>query len=174
MGIPLSFMGLTRYNYQALASYMADMHATDEALHVATMLHRSVLGLSRRLRDARRTNQLSTSRLTVLALLRRDSPISPTDLANRLRIQPQSLTRLLADLQAGDLVRRAADVADRRRNMVEITPAGLQALASDTDERRARLAEAIEAELTPSERDMIGIAARLVDRLSDALTIFKT
>ncbi len=148
---------------------MTDTTATDEALLVATMLHRSVLGLSRRLRAARRSNQLSTSRLTVLGLLRRQGPVSPTQLASWLRIQPQSLTRLLADVQSKGLVRRAPDIEDRRRNMVEITPAGLQALASDADERRARLAEAMDSELTPTERDVVALAARLMDRLADAL-----
>ncbi len=147
---------------------MTDTAASDEALQVATMLHRSVLGLSRRLRAARRSNQLSTSRLTVLGLLRREGPVSPSQLASWLRIQPQSLTRLLADVEAKGLVRRTPDIEDRRRNMVEITPAGLQALASDADERRARLAEAIDAELTPTERDVVALAAGLMDRLANA------
>ncbi len=148
---------------------MEDILATDEALRTATLLQRSALNLSRRLRDARRTNSLSITRLIVLGLLRREGPSSPSAIAERLKIQPQSLTRLLGDLETRTLVSRSADPLDRRRNLVQLTDAGSNALTNDVDERRTRLAEAIVRELTPTERELVCLVAGLMDRLATAL-----
>ncbi|MEI9987458.1 MAG: MarR family transcriptional regulator [Aliidongia sp.] len=59
---------------------------------------------------------LSAARHAVLGLLRREGPSTATALAAYLHIQPQSLTRLLADLDRRGLITRRAAEADRRQS----------------------------------------------------------
>ena len=148
---------------------MAATSTLEEALPVAALLHRSVLSLSRRLRAAHDTSRLSSSRLSVMSLLRRGGPSSPSALAQRLQVQPQSLSRLLNDLEARRFVSRSIDHEDRRRNLVTLTAEGLGALVSEAEERRTMLAEAIVRELTGTERELAGLAAGLIDRLANSL-----
>ena len=138
-------------------------------LELATCLHRGILRLSRRLRSTRAGAALSASKLLVLGLLQEDSAATAAHLAAELRIQPQSLTRLLAGLRADGLISRRPDPADGRQSLIELTPAGAEALAADMLDRRRRLAGAMLRVLTPAEREVLRIAAGLMDRLAAAV-----
>jgi DNA-binding MarR family transcriptional regulator len=92
-------------------------------------------------RDTRSGKGLSMAKLGVLGRLYRNGTTTPTALAAYLRIQPQSLTRLLADLQRRKLITRRPDEADRRQSLLELTPA---------------------------EQELLRIAAGLMDRLAAA------
>ncbi|MDE1148889.1 MAG: MarR family transcriptional regulator [Azospirillaceae bacterium] len=140
----------------------------EAALETARHLHRSTTALSRRLLTARPAEGLSTTKLGVLGRLYREGPATATALAAYLRIQPQSLTRLLADLESQDLILRRPDAVDRRQVRIEITDAGNRLLIGDVQDRRTALARAMVATLTPTERDLLRLAARLMDRLADA------
>ncbi|MGD0190297.1 MAG: MarR family transcriptional regulator [Rhizomicrobium sp.] len=139
------------------------------ALETARILHRSAAHLSRRLMAARGTEGLSVSRLMLLGRLKRQGPATATELAAFLRIQPQSLTRLLASLEESGLIARHADETDRRQNRIEITDAGARALIADVQGRRLKLAQAIEATLTPTEQALLRLLNELIDRLAAAL-----
>ena len=76
------------------------MNDLEGALELARAMHRSGALLSRRLMASRGAGALSLSKLSVLGRLRREGAATATELAAYLRIQPQSLTRLLASLEA--------------------------------------------------------------------------
>lgn len=133
---------------------------------VATPLHRSASRLIRGLRVSRPAEGLSLARLGVLGRLHRKGTATATALAAYLRIQPQSLTRVLADLARRGLITRRADAADRRRSLIEITEAGRQLLLEDVHGRRTRLARAIGEVLTPTEQELLRLAAGLIDRVA--------
>ena len=59
-------------------------------------------------------DELTPMRLTALGILRRDGPMVARVLATRLGILPQSLTRILADLEAAGLLTRSRDPDDGR------------------------------------------------------------
>jgi len=88
-------------------------------------------------------------------------------LAGLEHIQPQSITRILNDLEAGELIHREQDQTDRRQFRLEITPKGRALLIEDARRKDAWLADVMTAALTEAERDLLRIAARLLDRLSD-------
>jgi DNA-binding MarR family transcriptional regulator len=148
------------------SSYMAD---TDTPMDVARALHHSATLMSRRLMAARAPDGLSAARLAVLGLLRREGPSTATALAAYLHIQPQSLTRLLADLDRRGLITRRAAETDRRQSLIDITEAGAATLLADVHDRRVMLAEAMAATLTPAERGLLRLAAGLMDRLAEAI-----
>src|ERR1700744_594716 len=141
----------------------------DNPIEVARALHRSATLLSRRLLAARAPEGLSPARLAVLGLLRRVGPSTATALATELRIQPQSLTRLLADLDQRGLITRQTAATDRRQSRIEITEAGLALFLADVQGRREKLAQVLAATMTPAERGLLLLAAGLMERLTDAI-----
>ena len=135
-------------------------------MDTANQLHRSALRLLRRMQAARPTDGLSSSKLSVLGRLYREGTATPTELAAYLRIQPQSLTRLLADLQHRNLITCRPDEADRRQRLLEISAAGSKLLVEAVRDQRTELARTIASALTPAEQDLLRIACGLMDRLA--------
>ena len=134
----------------------------------AIALRRALSKLNRRLRSERQGQQISPGRLSILSRLYHDGPATPGALASAEGIQPQSLTRLLADLQTEGLVSRRRDAEDRRQHVLEITIPGRDVLYKEANDRAAWLAAAIAMQLSPVERDLLQLAAQLLDRLADA------
>lgn len=139
------------------------------SLETAHRLHSSASRLCRRLRVARTARGLSMAKLGVLGLLRREGISTATALAGYLGVQLQSLTRLLADSEDEGLIKCRRDPIDKRRNLLEITSAGSRLLADEAREQGSRLAAAMTSVLTPTERDLVRLAAGLIDRLADAI-----
>ena len=133
----------------------------------ARRLRASLARLQRRLRAERGETGLGPSRYGALACLFRNGPMSASELAAQERLQPQSLTRVLAALEEQHLISRRTDEADRRRSRIEITPAGIERLRTAVARQETWLAEALRARLTPVARDLMMLAIRLFDRLAD-------
>src|SRR3712207_3217356 len=115
-------------------------------LFPSTTLFRSDLASRLRLdiaRMARRLRQeagapLSPSQTAALATIERHGPLTPSELAERERVQRPTVTRVLARLEEAGLVMRAADPADRRSSLVNISEEGRALL----DEVRAQIGRA--------------------------------
>jgi len=135
-------------------------------LDEAVEIRRGTLKLARRLRAERPSGGLSPNKLGVLGHLHRRGPTTPGELAAAERQQPQSLTRIFADLERAGLVTRTPDARDRRRMVLEITFSGREALLRGVAGRDAWLASAMAA-LTETERQVLRLAATLMERLAD-------
>lgn len=134
-----------------------------EANHV----RRSTGALSRRLRAKRAPHGVSGSKLSILGwLARAGRSLTASRLAELERLQPQSLTRIVAELDRAGLIRRRQDETDRRQLLIEITAKGYDLLAGDARRQNEWLAEAMSRKLTRAERDILLIAARLLDELT--------
>jgi DNA-binding MarR family transcriptional regulator len=134
----------------------------------ARMIRQGLTRLMRRMRSERAGEPLISSKLTALGWLLREGPMTPTNLAMLERIRPQSLTRTLTSLEADGLVRRQAGTDDRRQSFVAITEQGYLALSDDMQQRDAWLAAAMTQILSPTERELLRLAAQLMDRLATA------
>jgi len=84
-----------------------------------------------------------------------------------LRLQPQALTRTFAALEEQGWVKRMPDPADGRQSLLIITASGRQVLADEMRPRDEWVASVMESELTPAERDLLVVAAQLLERLSE-------
>lgn len=138
-------------------------------LETANRLHSSVSRLFHRLRVTRAGGGLSMAKLGVLSQLRREGIATATALAGCLGVQPQSLTRLLADSEDEGFIKRHQDQVDKRRSLIEITPAGFRLLAEEARKRESRLAAAMMRVLTPTEQELVRLASGLMDFLTDAI-----
>jgi DNA-binding MarR family transcriptional regulator len=99
----------------------------------------------------------------VLASLAEHGPASQAELGRRLWIDRKDLHAVVADLEAADLISRVRDDADRRRNVVAVTPAAAATLER-LDARVAAAQEAFLAPLDASEREQLSaLLARLID-----------
>jgi DNA-binding MarR family transcriptional regulator len=137
------------------------------SFEAASTLRRAVMGLGRRLRAERPPDSLSATKLALLGQLYRRGPTPGVALAALERIQPQSLTRVLADLLEEGLISRRPEPEDGRRQLLEITPDGRAALTGDMQMRDAWLARAMDSELSDPERELLRMAAKLMERLAD-------
>ena len=137
-----------------------------DAVRVAADLRRAVVRLGRRLRMERQQRALSANKLSVLAHLDEHGPSTPGQITAAEHQHPQSLTCVFAELQLAGLVSRAASEDDLRASVLTLTPGGRRALHKDLAERDAWLADAL-GTLSRAEVEMLGIAARLIDRLVD-------
>jgi DNA-binding MarR family transcriptional regulator len=140
----------------------------EEDFAAAQAVRRATLRLSRRLQAERDQRALSLTKISVLGHLLRTGPMSAGALAAADRLQPQSLTRVLADLERDGLIERVPVTTDRRQHRFSLTDAGRAAGAADMRRRDEWLARAIEQTLTPVERNLVVLAAELVDRLASA------
>jgi len=122
--------------------------------------------LSRRLRAERPADGLSLNKSSILGHLRRRGPMTAGALAAADRQQPQSLTRVLAELQRDGLISRTRDDHDARQSVLSLTDAGLEALARDLAQRDAWLEIALD-DVTDTERELLVLAARLMTRMAD-------
>jgi len=137
------------------------------SFEAASVVRRAVGALGRRLRAQRPPNSLSATKLVLLGQLYRRGSATQADLAERERIQPQSLTRVLAELVGEGLISRRPDPQDGRKQLLDITPRGRAELTGDVQTRDAWLAKAMEAELSEPEREILRAAAKLMERLAD-------
>lgn len=132
----------------------------------AAVLRRAVNRLGRRMRAERPPGGLPGGRLAALALLYREGPRTPGVMAGELHVQPQSLTRTLASLEEEGLVTRTRDAADGRQVVIHLTRPGFEAMARDVAYRDAWLRERMASELNETEREVLRLAAGLLDRLA--------
>ena len=127
---------------------------------------RAILALGRRVRAERHAGALGLSSLGILGSLNRQGPLGATRLAREERLQPQSLTRLLAELEHSRLIIRKRSSVDRRAVTITITEKGRDALLDDIAARRAWLERAMATALLPREREAMLAASAVMFKLA--------
>ncbi|WEJ97971.1 MAG: MarR family transcriptional regulator [Candidatus Sphingomonas phytovorans] len=130
------------------------------------LIVRAISRLGRRLRAEVPPGDLSTGMIGLLAALYREGPMPGVALAEAEGLKPQSLTRLLAAMEAGELIERAPDPEDRRNLVISITVKGRKALRGAMQERRRWLADRIADRLSDEERKTLIDAAELMLRIA--------
>src|SRR3982750_1735184 len=109
------------------------------AAALATELRIAVMRATRRLRAEKSDTDLSDGQLSVLALLEREGPRTPREIAAYERVQPPSMTRILTALLDLGLVTRTEPPADRRQVLIAATEAGVTTVRETRRRREAWL-----------------------------------
>ena len=136
---------------------------SDPAL--ASSLRLAVMRLARRMRAERPDRDLSLTQLSALAVLDRQGPLTPRELAAAERIRPPSMTRVVAALEAAGLVTRTDHPTDGRQVLLAASPEGSALLREDRRRREAWLAQRLR-ELDADDREVLRRAAVVLDRLA--------
>jgi DNA-binding MarR family transcriptional regulator len=137
---------------------------------LASALRISVSRLARRLRAERTVHglpELSDTQLGALATLERHGAMTPGELADHEKVQPPSMTRVIAVLEQRNLVMRSAHATDKRQVMLSVTDAGRDLVHQSRRLRDAWLAKRLR-ELTPQERAKLRAAAPILEKLSQS------
>jgi DNA-binding MarR family transcriptional regulator len=108
--------------------------------------------------------ELSRTAASVLATLRDSGPRRITELADSEAIAQPSVTTLVGRLERDGLVGRRSDPDDARAVLVHLTGEGRARLDEMRSAREAVL-EARLATLTPAEREVLGDALPVLDKL---------
>jgi DNA-binding MarR family transcriptional regulator len=140
-----------------------------DPVHTAIRLRASISHLTRQLRALAAPDGPGAAKLGVLGQLYRVGALTPTRLAQCERVKLQTLTRLLAELEAEKLVKRKPYPHDARQTLLSISAAGVRVLSADLHRREASLATVIGGSLSPHEQATLLDACRLIDRLADVL-----
>src|ERR1700735_2718729 len=145
----------------------ASTSQTRSDVGLATALRISIARLARRLRVERTAqgtpeSELSDTQFAALSVLERHTGMTPGELAEHEKVQPPSMTRVIAALEERGLVMRAPHASDRRQVVLTVTDQGKEVVRQSRRLREAWLAQRLR-ELTPQERALLRQAAPILE-----------
>jgi DNA-binding MarR family transcriptional regulator len=108
-------------------------------------------------------NGLRSYHYRLLAALKEWGPASQADLGRSTGIDRSDVTAALAELESRNLIERTVDPENKRRNIVTLTPEGVDQLR-DLDTVVDTIQDELLAPLTPAQRrQFTTLISRLVD-----------
>ena len=137
---------------------------------LAVTLRITVSRLARRIRAERAAEglpELSDTQFAALAALARQAAMTPGELAAHEKVQPPSMTRVIAVLEERGLLARAPHPTDKRQVILTATAAGQSLVGQVRRLREAWLARRL-AEPSAQERSVLRAAAPVLDKLSQS------
>lgn len=141
-------------------------HGTADDVAAVNALRSSVMRLSRRLKHQRVDESLSPTEMSVLGTLSLcGSAATPGELARKEHVQPPSMTRIVALLEAKGLVRLEPHPDDRRQKVVRQTEQAEAMLDESRRKRNAWLASLAEG-LDEDEWAKLRAAAPVLEKLA--------
>jgi DNA-binding MarR family transcriptional regulator len=138
-----------------------------EAPQTTELAHRLrpvLLKLARELRREVHALGVTGGQVALLIQIRKHAGIGARELAELERISPAAMSGYIARLQKAGLVTRVPDEADRRRQVLALTPEAERVLRSVRSRRTAWLAERLDR-LAPEELAAIDAALEPLSRL---------
>jgi DNA-binding MarR family transcriptional regulator len=133
---------------------------------LASHLRPALLRLTRIVRNQRVDMSVTLTQLSAMATLQKKGAMSAGELANCERVQPPSMTKVLANLEERGLVRRDVHPTDRRQAIIAITDDGIALLDSERRSRDAWLSRRL-GTLTPEERALLQRVVPILDKLAE-------
>src|ERR1700753_4321245 len=139
---------------------------------LSAALRISVSRLARRLRAQRTTSGmteavLSETQLAALSALEVHHAMSPGELAEHEKVQPPSMTRVIAVLEERNLVLRSPHPTDRRQVVLTVTEEGRAVVQRVRERKDAWLARRL-AELTDEEHAALQAVVPILEKLSQS------
>ena len=134
---------------------------------LAPQLRDAITRLNRRVRQARPVGDLTVTQLSALTSLRLAGALTPRELADVERVQPPTMTRIVAKLEERGLVQRTPHPTDGRQVILAATDGGRAVLELFERVRDEWLASRL-AELTEAERDTLRQAAEILQQVARA------
>ena len=134
--------------------------------NLARDLSLSAMRLNRRLRLRHASDRIPVAQLSILTTIFREGPSTTSELAERERIKPPSVSRASQSLVEQGLLERDGHPTDRRQVVLRLTDAGRRTAAENVAARERVLATQLTA-LTGAQRSTLAEAARILTDLVD-------
>ncbi|MGK2321488.1 MarR family transcriptional regulator [Gordonia rhizosphera] len=142
-----------------------DSLVSDKALTAELSL--AIVRLARRLRGRRVSKVVSLTQLSALHTLHHEGPMTPGALACAERVQPPSMTRVIASLSDLGMVRREPHPTDGRQAIVTLAPRGSEVITAELDAREEWLSARLD-ELSDDERETLAAAVPIIQKIVNA------
>ncbi|WP_433346688.1 MarR family winged helix-turn-helix transcriptional regulator [Micromonospora sp. CA-111912] len=134
---------------------------------LAPQLRDAITRLNRRVRQARPVGDLTVTQLSALTSLRLAGALTPRELADVERVQPPTMTKIVAKLEERGLVLRTPHPTDRRQVILSASEGGQAVLDQFERVRDEWLAHRL-AEFTESDRETLQRASEILQQLARA------
>ncbi|WP_422737965.1 MarR family transcriptional regulator [Micromonospora sp. WMMD729] len=134
---------------------------------LAPQLRDAITRLNRRVRRARPVGDLTVTQVSALTSLRLAGAMTPRELAEIERVQPPTMTKIVAKLEDRGLVRRTPHPTDGRQVILAATEGGQAVLDQFERARDEWLAHRLAA-LDEDERATLHRAAEILQQLARA------
>jgi DNA-binding MarR family transcriptional regulator len=123
--------------------------------------------LKLRLREHGGRNDLTSSQVSVLLRMEKDSWATVSSLARAEGMRPQSMKAVVAPLRESGLVSGAPDPSDGRQTLLSLTPKCLKRLQEGRAARQDWLTTTISRKLSAHEQEQLQAALELLTRLAE-------
>lgn len=130
------------------------------------MLRPPLLRLTRLIRNQRVDMSVTLTQISAMATLAKRGPMSAGELASCEKVQPPSMTKVLANLEERGLVLREQHPSDKRQAIISVTEAGRDLLESERKSRDAWLSKRL-AQLSPDDRAKLHDVIPILDKLAE-------
>jgi len=147
---------------------MGGRTSTNRRTTVADALHSAAIHLLRGVREEDARTGVGPARLSALSVLVFGRPMRLTELARIEQVRPPTMTKVIAGLEAGGLVRRRADPDDARAVRLEATARGTRLLREARRRRVTRLGAALRA-LDAEELEVLARATAIIERVTPSI-----
>ncbi len=144
---------------------MAIVNKHLSAAVLAGMLRDAIGRLNRRMRQARPVGELTQNQISVLNSLELAGALTPRELADAERVQPPTMTKVLAKLEERGLVQRTPHPTDGRQVLLSATPAGREVIGEQRRVKDEWLTRTL-AKLPAEERETLRRAAEILGRIA--------
>ncbi|MFD2763654.1 MarR family winged helix-turn-helix transcriptional regulator [Micromonospora eburnea] len=134
---------------------------------LAPQLRDAITRLNRRVRQARPVGDLTVTQVSALTSLNLAGALTPRELADVERVQPPTMTKIVAKLEERGLVQRTPHPTDGRQVILAATEGGRAVLEQFERARNEWLADRLAA-LTEEERDTLRRAANILQGIARA------
>ena len=135
--------------------------ASNLALELRTLLGK----LKRKLHGQAERDDLTSSQVSVLLRLEKDGPATVSNLARAEAMRPQSMSAVIAPLEAAGLVSGTPDPNDGRQTLFSLTRMCRKRIQERRAAKQDWLARTIQTRLSAQEQEKLGAALEILARL---------
>ena len=137
----------------------------ERASALALELRTSLGKLKRKLRGQAGHEDLTSSQVSVLLRLEKDGPATVSNLARAEAMRPQSMSAVMAPLEAAGLVSGTPDPNDGRQTLFRLTKMCRKRIQERRAAKQDWLTRTIQANLSAQEQEKLAAALEILARL---------
>ena len=138
-------------------------HARSRDADTADRLHSAAIHLLRRVRRSDGLTGVPAAQLSALSVLM-GGPRTLGEMAHAEQVRPPTMSKLVSEMEAADLVRRMTDAKDARVVRVDMTAKGRRVLAKGRELRIGEIERRLRA-LSAAERDSLAAAVGAMEKM---------